>query len=460
MTNTYLTLVILAVMVAAPGAIAASLAPKVEVEDNVYTYAPANNGAGPMWCYGSTCITRVGDEVFASGIDTDPALKPLNNVRWALYRRTDRGWEAVRRDREGRTREPSPISSFPDGRVLLSVNPTLSPISTPANTYACPARPAVLQFAALDPVAPPAELLPVWDRNPPFVEHSYRGMCADGPHRELLVFNVDNHNGYYWSFLDRKGKWSAHGFLPFPMGVDYPKPEPIRFCYPVLALRNRAAHVLAISDIVEPIEEWRAFKLKLNDGRPWDYDFRRLFYAWTPDIAKQPFGTPVEIASREKTCGHITNLDLWIDARGRAHALWLERAVWYPQMRDVFFPGTPLTTSLEYCIIDQGKVVQRTTIAKGGEGASPEIPAYARFHCAPGGRLYVFASFTGPLENRLIEMNPDGSVGSSAKVPLKHPFSSFMTATERGGSAPSAKLDILGEAPGVPGISYARVRVR
>ena len=33
--------------------------PVVEIEEDVYSYEPANNGAGPMWCAGSTCLVRV-----------------------------------------------------------------------------------------------------------------------------------------------------------------------------------------------------------------------------------------------------------------------------------------------------------------------------------------------------------------------------------------------------------------
>ena len=42
--------------------------PRVEVEEDVYRYEPANNGAGPMWCGGSTCLVRIGETVFASGL--------------------------------------------------------------------------------------------------------------------------------------------------------------------------------------------------------------------------------------------------------------------------------------------------------------------------------------------------------------------------------------------------------
>src|SRR5688572_15030211 len=319
----------------------------VEVEEPIYTYQPADNGAGPLWCYGSTCIARVGEDVFASGLETISGAKPLNNVRWTLYKRSSNGWELQQRDERNRTREPSPLAAFPDGRLFLSANPTI----TPPDTYSGPAHPEVLRFNASSPKEAPITLKPEWEGVPVFTEHSYRGFGSDASGRELLLVNNVGHEAMHWSFMDRKGQWSAKGRIPFPMGVDYEKPEPIRLCYPQVALRRRAAHLLAISDIIEPVKAWREFKLQINNGRPWDYEFRRLFYIWTPDIAKTPFAAPLEVASREKTAGQITNLDLWLDPRGRAHLLWLERSVWYPQMLDRFFPGTPLTTSLEYAVV-------------------------------------------------------------------------------------------------------------
>jgi len=47
-----------------------AIQPAVEVEEDVYSFLPANNGAGPMWCSGSTCLVRIGDDVFASGLET------------------------------------------------------------------------------------------------------------------------------------------------------------------------------------------------------------------------------------------------------------------------------------------------------------------------------------------------------------------------------------------------------
>ena len=49
---------------------APALKPVVEAEEEVYRYEPANNGAGPMWCSGSTCLVRIGDKVFAGGLET------------------------------------------------------------------------------------------------------------------------------------------------------------------------------------------------------------------------------------------------------------------------------------------------------------------------------------------------------------------------------------------------------
>ncbi len=70
---------------------AAPLRPVVEIEEDVYSYTPADNGAGPLWCHGSTCLARIGEDVFASGLETLKDAKPLNNCRWTLLRRGANG---------------------------------------------------------------------------------------------------------------------------------------------------------------------------------------------------------------------------------------------------------------------------------------------------------------------------------------------------------------------------------
>ena len=64
-----------------------NIAPTVEVEEEVYTFESADNGSGPMWCYGNTSIVRSGNQVFASGLETIPGEHPIVPV---MIRDTDR----------------------------------------------------------------------------------------------------------------------------------------------------------------------------------------------------------------------------------------------------------------------------------------------------------------------------------------------------------------------------------
>jgi hypothetical protein len=134
------------------------LRPVVGLEEEVYTYDAANNGAGPMWCAASTCLVRIGQDVFATGLERLKDVKPLNNCRWMLFRRGPAGWEKVRVDDTDRTREPSPLAGFYDGRLFLSANPTLA---TGAESGGGPARPELLQFSAPRPQAPIETILPL-----------------------------------------------------------------------------------------------------------------------------------------------------------------------------------------------------------------------------------------------------------------------------------------------------------
>ena len=444
------------------GELASQLRPVVEIEENVYRYEPANNGAGPLWCSGSTCLVRIGPDVFASGIETLKDFKPLNNCRWTLYRRGPNGWELQQADKTGRTREPCPMVGFADGRLLLSVNPTL--VSDP-NAYGGPARPEILQFAAADTKAPFETILPDWQGTPKFSEHSYRSFAADGPAGELILFQNIGYTHAEWTFRDKQGRWIANGKLIWPWGAEYDRPQPIRVCYPNVALKDRAVHFCGVSDIIEPYQQWRDYKKQIT-GRDWDYDFRRLFYTWTPDVTGGKFNDWVEIASRDKTCGWIHPGDLWVAADGAAHLLWTERAT-DTRLREKFFPGTKQTHALNYAVVRRGKVVSRRTLVEGGEGLSGEIPGGGRFQVAPEGRLFVFYYVSGrdaagkPVsENRLLELHHDGTNSRQVKVPLKHPLSSYFTATIRGGSPPSKTLELLGQRAGTPNtISYARIRL-
>jgi hypothetical protein len=430
-------------------ALRAAGAPRVLAEERIYDYTPADNGAGPLWDYGAPGIVRSADVVYAAGLDTIPDVKPLHNCRWAIHRRADGAWERALSDEVGRQREPCPIGIFEDGRLMLSVNPTL----TPPDTYSGPADPHLLAFAARDLSKTPAALHPAWSGDPRLSEHTYRGMAVDGRNGEVLVLHNDGRGTprAHWSFLDGKGAWSANGVIEYP----------VRGCYPQAALRDGAAHVLAVGDIVEPVAEWRKWKFE-QSGREWDYVFRRLFYVWTPAVASQGFGDVVEIVNVDATAGHIQNLDLWLAPDGSAHVLYLKRRVATRAMRDRFFPDVPLTVSLEHCVVEKGRVVSERTLLSAEDERGREVAVWARLHAVSKDRLVAIVSTvaSGRYRMRAVEVWPEFGGADGAAIAMEYPMVNFMTAAERGGSLPSARVDVMGQAAGQSNrIRYALIEL-
>jgi len=438
------------------------LRPVVEVEQELYSYRPAKNGAGPMWCFGNTCIVRLGDEVLVSGIRTLSDHVPLNNVRWMLLRCDAAGKAAeVANGGDSHEREPCPITCFDDGRVFLSTNPN----SCKPDQRDGPAQPQVLEFAAANPSARPSSLLPKWNRDLVFHGHTYRSFAADGPRHEMILFYNTAYDKTYWSFRDSQGRWSAQGEIDFPWGKEYDKPQPVRVCYPTVQLRDRAVYYCGVSDIVEPYQAWRAYKKQLT-GQDWDYDFRRLLFTWSDDITTGKFHPWVEIASRDKTCGWLFPCDLWVAPDKAVHLLWAERAI-DTRLREKFFPTARQSIALNYAVVREGKVVLRKPVLQLDEGQHSDLPGRGRFHVTPDGRLFVlyFASAAvSPTsgarvpQNRLVEVLRDGAFGEPIGVPLKRPLETFFVAGVRGGSAPSDLIDLLGESEAT--LRYCRIRLR
>ena len=424
----------------------------VEVEEVVCSYVPPDNGAGPLWCYGAPLLVRWKGDVFVSATETGKDVPKLCNTRWQLFGRGQGGWQLVHKPDSFREREPCPLVVFSDGRLFLSINASLTP---PGTQYgAC--DPHLMECSANNLQGDPRPVRPPWQKDSRFTDHSYRGIAADGARGEILLLNIHSRTGeQWWAFLDEGGKWSKQGQIRFP----------IRACYPQVALREGAAHVLAIGDIVEPNEEWRKYK-RQKTGREWDYVFRRLFYTWTPTIAETDFAEPLELENLDATAGYIRNLDLWVDSRGGAHILYLKKPVQSALLRDAFFPEEKMTTSLEYAVLRRGQVVRRSTLVKGGEGASTEVPGNARFHATEDGELFVVYYCGGTdragqrvSENRILHVLPEGGA-KAIRIPLDHPFTTFFTASERGGSPPSKIIDLFGSGHEPRTLRYARIRLR
>ncbi len=69
---------------------------KVEVEEDITTCLPPNNGAGPFWCYGSPLVVRIGDDVLVSAMETGEDIPPLCNTRWRIFRKhQDENWKLI-----------------------------------------------------------------------------------------------------------------------------------------------------------------------------------------------------------------------------------------------------------------------------------------------------------------------------------------------------------------------------
>lgn len=423
----------------------------VEAEEVVTKYTPANNGAGPLWCYGSTVIARRGNDVYLSIIETGKDVPLLCNTRWQLWHRSTDGWKIAQSEKEYRQREPCPIGIFEKGAVFLSVNPSIEP----AGVKYGHCRPLVLEFNPDAPADTAKTHEPAWAEGAYFTDHSYRGFAADGAKGELLLLNINAQTGeQFVSYCNSSGQWHQKGKIKFP----------IRSCYPQVALRDRAAAVMAIGDIVEPVEEWRKLKFeKLK--REWDYVFRRLFYTYTPDIRTSDFVSPIEVDTVEKTAGHIQNLDLYIDEAGATHLLYLKRPHQYSFIRDKYFPGRPMTAYLEYVVIRNGKVISSKTLAETSQGSNGLEPSYGRFHVNSDGALWIIAAGTyidgagRTFGNYIGRIPPGPSRPQFVRIALKHPFRTFFTNTPRGGSKPSDFIDIFGIANDNPNLRYAGIRL-
>jgi hypothetical protein len=303
-------------------------------------------------------------------------------------------------------------------------------------------QPALGVFEPKRPTRTPKLWLPQFGPAAPFTQHSYRSMGVDPARGEFLMMVLDGKDDYQPTWRDSAGAWHPLAAPAFP----------IRACYPDVVFRDHAAHVLAIGDIVEPNAEWKAEKFRVLQ-RKWDYAFRRLFYAWTPDVAGEGFRPSLEIDSADDTGGWILNLDLLVDAQKRVHLLWVRRTFDYDLLRDRFFPGRPNVETVMHAIVEQGRVTAREELmhrelAPGA--ADNRQHTYGRLHEMPDGRVIAVLAAPGAPGGPglfLQELDPQAKA-SPAPVRLAlsrpPPTGTFFTNTPRGGSKPDHELDLLG----------------
>lgn len=414
---------------------------KVVAQEDVYSFVSPNNGSGPMWSYGCTSIARLGKDVVLSQMETGEGVPLLCNTRWLLRKRVDGHWPVIAQAGAFRQREPASLATLSDNSLFLYVNDSIMP---PGTQYgAC--NPHLLHYTLAEAVPVPATLQPEWDMKTKFTDHSYRGYAADRANRKLMMLNIDADTGVeHWCWLSESGQVLGKGKVAFP----------IRSCYPQLALCGNTAHVLAVGDIVEPVQEWREYKFAKTQQH-WDYVFRRIYYAQAADLTTGDFAEPIEITNVDATGGATSNQDLWIAPDGAAFILYTQREVQSALLRDKFFPGKSLIDSIYLAVVRDGKVVERRTLLEGNETG---IPAHARFHQTPDGQLYALVYVTGKQpRNELWRIPTDGGEMDRAVVPFSVPFTSFMLATVRAGNAPSKTIDVLGNRNVGTTLSYARI---
>jgi len=434
-----------------------AMRPTVEVEEDLYSYVSPNNGSGPMWCKGSTCILRSGEKVVASGIETFSEVSGLSKCKWTLFSKDgDREWVEEAKD-PGLTREPSPLARFENGQVLLSANPK---IPSTCEDY-CPTHPEIFVFDENKLNKPSSKIDPWRPEVKGFMDHSYRSFSSDPISKEVIIFQNDGYEEAKWSCVGEKGKMISDGIIKWPSEVYEGKDTPLRLCYHNVALKDRKVFIFTNADIVEPVENWRNHKKELT-GREWDYVFRRLFFTWCDDITTGVFHPWRELGNRDEYAGATNNNDLWLAPDGKVHLLWTDREI-DTRLREKFFPHKKQMIALRYMVLEKGEVLIDKKLHTHQEGDQNGIPGLGRFQATGDGRLFVVyhvENADGISENRVLEILDDANTSASALLPLQTPFTNFFTATERSGSMPSQFMDMLGNQRGKDNVvSYARVKL-
>lgn len=235
-----------------------------------------------------------------------------------------------------------------------------------------------------------------------------------------------------------------------------------------MILSDRAVHFVGHSayniwDRIDPAqtETW---------GRAnWGGRFRKIHYAWTPDVADAPFTEWTVVDSTMDNGGTLLLGDSWLDSDGRVHVVWMREPI-HPGLRDQHFPDIERDRHLCYGTLQDGRVLETRVLCSGGETTGPLWPqGRPRFHITPDHTLYILYSLRGASAetrsqtgNYAVRVEPDGSVSEPVRIPLERPFTMCFTATPRSGNALTDTADLLiaDTIDGQPVVRYARLAFR
>ena len=402
-----------------------------------------NNGASPGWNNGSPMIVRRGEDVWFSLSRPVEGALPYVNTKWQIHKRKPDGWDIILQAEGAVEREPAPLALMGPSTLVVYVNPktSLRAYREENEAYLWNSHPHLLSFPVDVKRPDPLAIEPLFSPEARFREHTYRGIAVNPPTKEILLVHQDpDTEKYYPSYLDPEGNWHALDELKFP----------IRSLYANLHIRNGEAHVFAVGDIPEPVVDWRAAKFEVLKRR-WDYAFRVLNYTWTPDAKDGFLQTHLTIEDIDDRPGITRNLDLLVEEDGTAHLLYIKRRFQYAFLRDKFFPDESLSVEIGYAQIRKGELLAKHPIASGlAETDSADLEfldlSYGRLHRLENGQLIAIYSYEDntSIGMRVVALSEDGKPEQIVEVPLKHPMrASYFTNTERGGSAPSNKIDLL-----------------
>ena len=254
------------------------------------------NGASPMWGRNSSIIARIGQNIIVSLPSLNPAVTNLSRVSPVLYIKRGSGpFQVLYEDPDHFTREPMLLMVTKEQDLIMTTNPMLSQPRYSGPPAGDPSRPELLIFKAKKDYRDPDRELPRWSEDFNFTEHSYRNCAIDPKTGEIILVNqyvVNQEGKFCWTYRDASGNYASNGRLVFP----------VRACYAPLSIQDRQVHVAAVSDIIEPNQDWRHEKKK-HLQKDWDYDFRMLLYKYCPDISQGQFTETICLASRDETCG-------------------------------------------------------------------------------------------------------------------------------------------------------------